>query len=312
MTISARTRNDTSSATPLKNSPLLGGKFKDKLRRMIDTGTGRMSAAEFDELDGILDDLRSRHDETPQWEFCEGMMAALICCRRVIAPSEYLPVLLDIGSPLGAGVADAAGAAGGAGETEEIGEGSFADGVQAETFMRLWTQRWNEVAHALDADVERLDDDRAYYPEVMDVCGALATLPPEDRADVPGEYLPCFGQIWALGFMFAVESWPAEWAAPRDKDAGKLLDEALQAIVALTEDDSDPPTLCVFEGGGPPSVSVRRLEAFADAVWAVYGLRELWRNVGPRVETVRRKIKPARNDSCFCGSGKKFKKCHGS
>ena len=253
MTISARTRNDTSSATALKNSPLLGGKFKDKLRRMIDTGTGRMSAAEFDELDGILDDLRSRHDETPQWEFCEGMMAALICCRRVIAPSEYLPVLLDIGSPLGAGVADAAGAAGGAGETEEIGEGSFADGVQAETFMRLWTQRWNEVAHALDADVERLDDDRAYYPEVMDVCGALATLPPEERADVPGEYLPCFGQIWALGFMFAVESWPAEWAAPRDKDAGKLLDEALQAIVPLLKKIPIRPHCVYLKGAARPA-----------------------------------------------------------
>ena len=102
---------------------------------VIDTGAGRMSAAEFDELDGILDDLRSRHDETPQWEFCEGMLAAPICCRRVIPPSEYLPVLLDIGSPLGVG------------EAEEMGEGSFADGVQAETFMRLRTQRWNEVAY---------------------------------------------------------------------------------------------------------------------------------------------------------------------
>jgi NADH-quinone oxidoreductase subunit A len=53
-----------------------------------------MSGEDFDALDDILDDLRTRYDETPQWEFCEGFMAALICCRRLIMPSEYLPVLL--------------------------------------------------------------------------------------------------------------------------------------------------------------------------------------------------------------------------
>ena len=37
---------------------------------------------DFDALDDILDDLRTRNDETPQWEFCEGFMAALVCCRR--------------------------------------------------------------------------------------------------------------------------------------------------------------------------------------------------------------------------------------
>lgn len=27
---------------------------------------------DFDALDDILDDLRTRYEETPQWEFCEG------------------------------------------------------------------------------------------------------------------------------------------------------------------------------------------------------------------------------------------------
>jgi len=68
----------------------------------------------------------------------------------------------------------------------------------------------------------------------------------------------------------------------------------------------------VFEEDGPPSVSVKRFNTFADAVWAVYDLRELWRNVGPRVETVRKEAEPGRNDPCPCGSGKKYKKCHGA
>jgi len=253
-----------------------------------------LSADEFDEIDAILDELRSRYDQTPQWEFCEGFLAALICCRRLIMPSEYLPVLLAIGLD---------------GQEDE---GSFADADQGRRFFELWTRRWNEVAQALDAEIDSLDDEAAYQPEVMDVRGAIAALPEAERAALEGDAVPSFGQIWALGFMYAVEAWPEEWAAPRDKEAVKWLDEGLDAIVALTEDDTEPATLSVLDDDAPPSISVQRLNAFADAVWAVYDLRELWRNFGPRVETVHAQAKPGRNDPCPCGSGKKYKKCCGA
>jgi uncharacterized protein len=45
---------------------------------------------------------------------------------------------------------------------------------------------------------------------------------------------------------------------------------------------------------------------------AVYDLREIWRDIGPRVETVHRVPTPGRNDPCSCGSGKKYKKCCGA
>ncbi len=317
--------------TRLTHSGFRSPAFTDKLRRMTDpntdtnadmgtapqsdTGTGAMEFKEFDELDAILEDLRTRNDETPQWEFCEGFMAALICCRRVIGASEYLPVLLDI--DMGGGMAwpdddvesdepDDPGA------SDDSGEGSFADEAQLQRFMDLWVQRWNEVAEALNADILTLDDDRAYIPEVMDLKGAVAALSPEARAGLPGGEVPSYGQVWAIGFMYAVESWPEEWTPPRDKKARKLLDESLEAIIALTEDDNDAPAVCVYEEGGAPSVSKRRLNEFADAVWAVYSLRDLWQDFGERVEPVRAEAKPGRNDPCFCGSGKKFKKCHGA
>ena len=273
-----------------------------------DTDAGPMEFKAFDELDAILDDLRTRRDETPQWEFCEGFMAALICCRRLIPPSEYLAVLLDFDA--GPGAAQADGDLG-SNELEASGEGLFANDAQLQRFMALWVRRWNEVAEALNTPVETLDDARAYYPEVMDVRGALAKLSPEERADVPGDDIPSFGQVWGLGFMCAVENWPDEWTAPRDREAGKILDDALQAIIALTDDDVDTPAVCVYEEGGAPTVSNRRLGEFADAVWAAYDLREVRRTIGPRVETVRAEVKPGRNDPCFCGSGKKYKKCHG-
>jgi uncharacterized protein len=259
---------------------------------------------EFDEIDGILDDLRQRFDETPQWEFCEGFMAALIVCRRAIPQSEYLPVLLDAGE-------DASDA--GTGEVDAPpSHGAFADAAQAARFLELWQRRWDDITQGLAADVKSLDDERAYHPEVMDVRGAVAALPEAERAEMAGEPLPSFAQVWAVGFMYAVESWPDEWQPPRDKEGRKWLDDALQRMVALTEDDADEPTLSVFDEEGVPTVSVSRFEAFADAVWAVYDLRELWRNIGPRVETLHKAALPGRNDVCFCGSGKKFKKCHGA
>lgn len=263
------------------------------------------SAARFDEIDAILDDLRTRYDETPQWEFCEGFMAALICCRRPIAQAEYLDVLLAIGDGSDAPAVVAGNA------TEPDSGGSFASAAQKTRFLELWNQRWLEVQTALDTPTETLESDSAYHPEVMDVRGAIAELSDEERAEMGDEAIPSFAQVWALGFMFVVEAWPEEWAEPSDKKAAKWHDMALQSIVALTEDDEGEPELSPFSEDGPATMSKERLNAFADAVWSVYDLREIWRGIGPRVETLRRPELPGRNDPCHCGSGKKYKKCHG-
>lgn len=293
---------DTSSITASSNYPS-AGEF--------------LPPEAFDELDAILDDLRRRYEETPQWEFCEGFMAALICSRRVIPASEYLPVLLglaDADSPVAA--TDSAEA-----DDPGEGEGSFASAEQQARFMLLWNARWDEVATALDSEVKSLEDDDCYHPEVMDVRAAVAELSPEEQGNFEVGELPAFAQVWALGFMFAVESWPDDWAAPRDKDAAKWLDSALEALVAMTEDDTGTPEVSPLaedaeEGeeseAAPPTTSIARLNAFGEAIWAVYDLRELWRTLGPRVDTVRKEATPGRNDACSCGSGKKYKKCCGA
>ncbi|WP_422844311.1 UPF0149 family protein [Acidovorax sp. M2(2025)] len=256
---------------------------------------------ELEEIDNLLDDLRTRGEEIPQWEFCDGFMAAVICSRRPIAPAEYLPMLLGDGAEL------------------EVADGeplpllpAFADAAQQARFLELWDRRWNEVVAQLDADVKTLDDDRTYQPEAMDMRGAVASLPEAERAEMEGQEVPSFGQVWALGFMFAVENWPEDWATPRDQEAAQWLDDALDRIVALTEDDTGKPEVCMYSEDGPPSTSQARVEAFGEAIWAVYDLRQLWKSLGPRVETVRKAPEPGRNDPCPCGSGKKYKKCHGA
>ena len=238
---------------------------------------------DFDAQDAELDDLREHDDEIPQWEFCEGFLAALACTRRAIAPAEYWPVVLGDFNP-----------------------------AQHMEFVWRWTRRLREIEAALDADVQALDDERCYQPEVLDMRGALAALPEEEKADMAGEPVPSFAQVWALGFMYAVENWPDEWTAPRDKEAAQMLDDALDAIVTLTEDDTATPSVSMHSEDGPPSVSDRRLDDFGAAIWAVYDLRQLWKSLGPRVETVRKAPEPGRNDLCPCGSGKKYKKCHGA
>lgn len=170
-----------------------------------------LGADQLDELDTLLDDLRSRAEEIPQWEFCDGFLTALACTRRPVPVAEWLPMLLGDGGEL------------------DVAEGeplpllpAFADAAQQARFLELWTLRWNEVVSQLDADVQSLDEDDAFQPEAMDMRGAIASLPEEERADMEGQEIPSFGQVWALGFMFAVENWPEEWAAPRDRRGRRL------------------------------------------------------------------------------------------
>jgi uncharacterized protein len=137
-------------------------------------------------------------------------------------------------------------------------------------------------------------------------------LSPKERAEIASEEIPAFAQVWALGFMFVVENWPDEWTAPKDKESAQWHDTALEAIVALTEDDTDEPTLSALSEDGPLSVSESRLNTYGEALWAVYDLREIWRNIGPRVTQVIKEATPGRNDVCSCGSGKKYKKCCGA
>jgi len=244
-----------------------------------------LSADEFAALESILDYLRSRDGAIPNWEFCEGFMAALICCRRSIPAEEYLPVLLTV---------------------------PFANALQQQHFVDLWTRRWQLVTQALDSKIQALTDAAAYQPELVDARANFAALPEEERSRRKGEKIPSFAQTWAKGFMAMVNAWPQDWGVSRNKEAIKWRAAALDLIVVLTHNDTDEPTLRAFEDAeGPPTVSVKRMKAVGDALWSVYNMREMWRALGARIETVHKPVTPGRNDPCACGSGKKYKKCCG-
>ncbi|MDR3014208.1 MAG: UPF0149 family protein [Delftia acidovorans] len=266
-----------------------------------DTAQHALSNEELQELDELLDSLRERSEEVPQWEFCDGFLTAVVCTRRPISVGEWLPMLL------------------GDGEDLEVADGQplhqlevFASAEQQARFLELAQRRVDEIRTQLDTEVKSLADDTAFQPEVLDTRGAILMLPEAERKEVEDEEVPSFAQVWALGFMFVVENWAEEWAAPRDKEAAQWLDAAMEFVVDLTEDDTGEPELNLYDEAGPASTSQERVDAFGEAVWAVYDLRQLWRSMGPRVEAVVKGEQPGRNDPCSCGSGKKFKKCHGA
>lgn len=270
----------------------------------IEPRAPRVTHDDFDALDALLDDLRTRGEDVPQWEFCDGALTAALCTRRAIGTDEMFPLLLGTEDILGdtlAGLVE-----------PSAGKTGFADEAQRHTFEALWLRRCADVTAGLDSGADTLDDANGFHPEVMDVRGAVGLLPETERAAMSAHPLPAFGQVWALGFMFVVENWPDEWAAPRDKELAQWLNDSLDAIVALTEDDTDPPTVCMHNDDGLPSVSQARVRAYGAAIWAVYDLRQLWRTLGPRTVPASSDRAVGRNDPCWCGSGKKFKKCHGA
>lgn len=257
-----------------------------------------LQGTDFDELDQILDELAAQGGDVPPWEYLDGALAALVCTRRPVPPSEWLPVLLGTG-PL---------------PTAPHPEGvHFPSTARYERFLELCARREAELRTALSTEVQSLDDERSYHPEVVDLRGAIAAMPEAER---PGgdedEPLPSYAQAWAEGFCDVVEHWAEEWAAPRDKETAGWIEESLQSIALLTDDDRGQPSLNLHEEDAPPSVSDARLDQFYAAIWAVYELFKVWRALGPRTEPVRSAATPGRNDPCWCGSGKKFKKCHGA
>ncbi|MFT4191256.1 MAG: UPF0149 family protein [Comamonas sp.] len=249
-----------------------------------------------DELEDLLDIARQQLPELPQWEFCDGFLTALVCTRRPIPSEEYFPLLFGLG------------------EAEADWARVFSDAQRAR-FEALWAERWQTVATALDdLEVEQLDDDRAFQPLAVDMRSLLAQSQAEGEPAVldGDDPIPSFGQVWALGFMSVVSIWADEWEPPRkDAETAGLIEDALAIVNELTENDDGPYTISGLGEDMPPGISEDRLDLFGEAIWACYDLRALWKSVGPRVLTVRKAPEPGRNDPCPCGSGKKYKQCHG-
>jgi uncharacterized protein len=124
-----------------------------------------------------------------------------------------------------------------------------------------------------------------------------------------------WGNAWAIGFARGMALRPDAWAPLDDDDA---FADALEPVMRLVadagldaqdDDDGDEPAWEPIADDEREAVIHEMLDGVQDAFDYFRDARE--RALAPA--TVRRDgPKVGRNDPCPCGSGRKFKQCHGS
>ena len=137
--------------------------------------------------------------------------------------------------------------------------------------------------------------------------------PDETGTDAAAETGPTLGPVseavmpWVAGFQHATAAFP---------DLDELPDDAVMAALArlyrhLPAETDDERELVATLDREHPLADLD--DAIEDLVGAVADLYDLTTDLRYKVETVRREAaKVGRNDPCPCGSGRKFKQCHGA
>ena len=223
-------------------------------------------------------------------EWVDGYLTALLAGRRAIPPGEWLPAMFG----------------------ETFGR-AFADPDDVAQAMAALMGRWNVLADQLD--VEALLDD----PEGVRLAPLMITYDDAARAEVveaghmtaeEAADLLNTGALWAEGFMAAVEAFADDWPEPDlETDDGRWFDDCLSRVIGLMLPASE---LVEHLATHYPGESLEREQLVDEACFAVQDLRLYWLDHAAKAATRRVGPKPGRNDPCPCGSGKKYKKCHGA
>ncbi|MEO8278317.1 MAG: UPF0149 family protein [Ideonella sp.] len=179
-----------------------------------------------------------------------------------------------------------------------------------------WLARTTELIVRRQAALNRdMIEDGWFDPLVLepdDASMAPDNVPseqePTDEADPLAELSPASKALmpWVAGFQYATECFPALLDLP---------DDAVSLAVARlfrhlpTESDEERQVVATLDREFP----LNNLEdAIEELVVTVADLADLTRDARYHVDQFQREgPKLGRNDPCHCGSGKKFKQCHG-
>ena len=223
-------------------------------------------------------------------EWVDGYLTALLASRRAVPLSEWLPAMF--------------------GETFER---AFADPDDVQQAMAPLLARWNVIASQLDVDAMQGE------PDAVRLAPLMITYDDAARAEVVSaghmtedEALDLLntGALWAEGFMEATDAFEADWPEPDlDTEDGRWFDDCLSRVMALMLPRTD---LAEHVATFYPGESLEREQLVDEACFAVQDLRLYWLDHAAKPATRRVGAKPGRNDPCPCGSGKKYKKCHGA
>ena len=209
-----------------------------------------LSDTDIDALADLVDLIDERTDVPVSLEGLDGFLLALACSPRAIPPEEFFPVLF---------------------ERDDGIDALFDDPADAARFLALFERRRKEIARALAAPIENLADPKALSPLIMDWQGLLADLPPADAKRLRDAGIPPYAQLWAAGFLIAVEHWEADWTLPADSKDEAFVDEMLDPFYVLA---------VPLDELSPEEREIRREDQVALAIWGAYELREFWLDRG--------------------------------
>lgn len=243
-------------------------------------------------FEAVCDTLERFQAETdPCW--ADGFLTAVAASRRRIETAQWLPPMCG-----------------------DAFERAFADppaAAQATQALERWLERRRE-----ELEPERLLDrpDEAFVTPLFDVWTDEARAELRAVGELDADAIDSLqdGYLWAGGFLSAVEVFADDWPDPDEDDDGVVAEgyrTMLQLFGALTASPRDENVHRFFAEqwkGAPPT----RQELLDEACWAVQDLRVYWLDHGPKPEQRRVGAQPGRNDPCPCGSGRKYKKCHGA
>ena len=154
----------------------------------------------------------------------------------------------------------------------------------------------DDEAAVAEATLEQRDDPVLTVADAASVDDPLAGLSQVSQAVMP----------WVAGFQHATQCFPALTELPGD-DVALALARLFRHLPAESDDERE--LVATLDRESP----LNNLEdAIEELVVTVADLSDLTRDARYHVDTVHREgPKLGRNDPCHCGSGRKFKHCHG-
>ena len=247
-----------------------------------------LSDAEFAELDDLL-------AETPEplepldVVMLDGYLCGVIVQPVLLEPATWLAHVFDFdGRPLPDAV-----------------DARWRDRITA-LIQRRYATLNRELAEDGWFEPLVLDTEESAEDESADRTDAEAEADPDD----PAAGLGPIGKAlmpWAAGFQHAAVTFP---------DLEEMADDTVRAALArlyrhLPAETPEERELVETLDREHPLATLD--EAIEDVVATVADLYDLTTDLRYKVETVRREApKVGRNDPCPCGSGRKFKQCHGA
>ena len=169
-----------------------------------------------------------------------------------------------------------------------------------------------------DADDGSLDESAPEVAEIRHLLqkhwGAVAGQLYEGEGFAPvlgyDEDDQAHGNAWAVGFVRGMGLRPDAWTALEDDEAfADALEPVFRLVEEVEPDDESREAEPIADEDREAAI-----ESMLDGVMDVYDYfrDERERNLAPREPIRREDRKVGRNDPCPCGSGRKYKACHGA